>query len=429
MPIENAVTKATKIFDLTSPVKVAEDNGVITGSPTFDRDGCDMDGSNDYITYAIPNTLLGGAPKVSITVRFTPDFLLEDSSGHYIMDATTGARYLMLKNASNNLQIFLGNTSLFNIATATVAAQWKELQENVLTISGESGGTNEVFLNGVSLGTNTTAWTPAGATELVAGSLATGGTYFDGKIHSIQVKNDLTTVQEALDLTNNSTFNFQNKADVWLDMKSQSSDGTNQITKDKSGNGNDLLLGDGTTTTTFPSFLNPGFQTDGGDYMQTTNSGLLDASLSEFTMIAVLDRGNLGQSSKTWVSYEETDLTNNGAIILTSATNIQFYAGGVSGNNAANFVDDNRIGKVVIVGTTTGSETSIWVNGQKGVDATAPAAIDLTANQKLTLFARGNASTGAVLSGGKIYQTALIPFKLTPIQIRQVSQDLLNQYS
>lgn len=80
-------------------------------------------------------------------------------------------------------------------------------------------------------------------------------------------------------------------------------------------------------------------------------------------------------------------------------------------------------------GSITGSETCIWVNGAQGVDAATPAAIDLTSAQKLALFARGNLSTGLVANGGKIYHIALIPFKLTPTQIRQITSQLLNTYS
>lgn len=548
MPIllQNAIDKNTKIFDLRTPQAVAEDNGVITGSPTFDRDGCDLNGVDQYITYAVPNTLFSSS-KVGIDVEIYPDFASDEGVQKFIFDSNVSLQYSLLITSSGSLQVYLGGSILSSTAEATWGQYWKQNERNIISITA-GVSSSEIFLNEVSINTGG-GYTPSAITELIAGSRQSAIQMFNGKIHSINIKNDETTLQEHVDLYNNSTFNFQNKASVWLDMKSQvgkasgveiisggmtlggwtagnnaalsnpsadvlrlTRDGSNvpyafqsimtstkryrvtgqargdgnayprfgtgltkfwdgtvsnewqeidviftadhawatlyssstagteyvefrnisveevlQYTIDKSGKGNDFLLGDGSDTTKMPAFLNAGFETDGGDYMQSVNSGILDTSLSEFTMIVVIDRS--GVTSGAFLSYEESDRTNNGFLLLATAASWQFYAGGVSGNDAAIFDYKRKGGKEVIVGTTTGTETCIWVNGEKGADATGPAAIDLTTAQTLTAFIRGDIVIAPVLSGAKIYHAALIPFKLTPTQIRQATQYLLNEYS
>lgn len=199
MPIpQNAVTKAIKIFDLTSPEKVAKDGGTITGSPTFSRDGCDLDGTNDYITYTIPNTLMASA-KISIVVEFTPDFAYDYNDIISIYSSTSN-QYRVYKhnNAGNNvLGITLGGQLIEEIASASYSTYWKQNERNVLEISGTTGATN-AWLNGTQILTNDAqAWSVTNPTELYAGCLANGTQKFDGEIHSISIHNDLLTGDDA----------------------------------------------------------------------------------------------------------------------------------------------------------------------------------------------------------------------------------------
>ena len=523
--------------------------GTLTGSPVY-MDGLHLNGVDQYATYQIANTLLSH-PQISFIVEFIPDFEADSNSSHTIFDISdTNDDYLLAKQdsaQSNELRLDLGNTTIADVPLTTYQPYWRVSQRNIIVISSESGSTN-IWLNGSQIVSNdVTAWTPSYVSNIYIGSLDSANWFFDGTIKSFSIHNRLFTQGDVTSLQNNSLYNYQDKASVWLDMKSQVGEpsGNNKIvggmdvsgwtvesgavlsnpssdvlrsvggvnsgarqtiassgerfqvsgyfrgdgvtsarpyvlfgsvsiaqgttsnewqyfseigiangayfrfwnagttgtiefkevsfeyihpsTKDKSGNGNHFLLGEDSDSTTQPSFSAPGFLTDGGNYLQSANSGLLDTSIDAFSIVCVVDKGVV-QNAKAFLSYEGPGLTNFGCIFLCLEDKWQFYAGGVSGNITAN--SDHRIatGKEVLIGTTTGTQTSIWVNGEQGIDAVTPFPIILTTEQKLTLFARGNGSTSFASSGGKVYHVSMFPFKLSPIQIAHITSYLMGVY-
>ncbi len=192
------------------PKEVAKAGGVITGSPVFrPGDGIILDGSNDFITYSIPNTLLA-REKISFVVEFVPDFNLGVDA---IIDfySSTNAAYRIFKhsNAGNNvLGIVLGGTVVQSIPFAAYSPYWKQNERNVLVLSTVSGNTN-VWLNGSQILTNdVTAWTITRPVNFYIGASFAGTNKFDGTIKSFSVLSRLLTSDEALHLYNNSLFTF-----------------------------------------------------------------------------------------------------------------------------------------------------------------------------------------------------------------------------
>jgi len=557
MPIllDNAIDKGVKTFDLTSSSAIAKDNGTITGSPTFSRDGCDMDGTNDYIEYAIPNTLLSH-DKLSIVVEFTPDFAADSGTAHYLYDTTTGQRLYCSKQSANTLIIHIGGGTK-TIALLDYQAYWKQNERNVLQVVVSIVARDIwVYLNGTNIVTDTN-WgsnikTP---TELHVGSANDYSVKFDGEIHSITIKNDLTTAQEAQDLYDNSTFNFQNKASVWLDMKSQvgkasgteliigsdmvytnwtagsdatltnpstgilrvayggtaspigyqnilgsgkryrvkgsaRGDGTakpavgnwldkwegttsadwqefdfvftydtnalfylkavttsasyaefkdvsveliEQYTPDKSGHGNDFLLGDGDDTTLMPAFSNPGFNLDGSDdHFRNYNTpdvyGSVETSIvmcfkpdfaTDEDVIRTLTDSKISDYSRRYTIQKVDNGNSNtlgirlGGILIANiaeATYKPYWK--VHGLN------------VVVVAGITGA-TNVYLNGFKILDADSTG----WSGQIPDDIVIGGNSAGSQTFDGEIYHFSVYKQKLTPIQIRQITQFLLNQYS
>lgn len=547
------VEKNVKHFDLTSPIKIAEQGGTITGSPTFSRAGIDLDGSADYVTYNIANTLFSGN-KISIVVEFTPDFAYDENATRYLCDSSASNRYYIIKKnnaASNVLGIFLGNTSIATIASATYSAYWKQNERNVIVISGTTGAT-DCWLNGTQILTaDVTAWSVAIPTNFYVGASNAGATPFDGEIHSISIYNDLLTGDEAQALYDNSLFNFQNKADVWLDMKSQvgkesgtelvsgmtagdwrpfhnptltnpdaetlriayldtvspaayktiltsgkryrvrgefrgdgtyfpsiyiggvtankvgttsntwqevdfimTADGINfyltnnaagagytefknltcelvqQTTKDKSSKGNDFLLGDGDDTAVMPSFSNPGFELDGSsDYMLNSSaSGIYNNANQSIVLCFKPDFATNDDND----IYLLSSSAGQGYLILkqdsAGSYTLDIYLGNTIIANIAEttykpyWITHGQ--NVLVVAGTTGN-TNVWLNGYKILDAdnTAWSPADATS---ITL---GASATPSLYFNGEIFHFSTYDFKMTPIQMRSITNDLMRRYS
>ena len=563
MPIQNAITKNVKIFDLTNAVEVAKDNGTITGSPTFSRDGCDLDGSNDYITYAIPNTLMS-SEKISIAMEFTPDFAADDNSNRLLCFTPT-IGYNLTKAGGNHINITLGNTSIADISLVTYQAYWKVGERNLLTVS-SNGSSTDAWLNGNQILTaDATAWTPGNPTSLFVGATNIPNQFFDGKIHSVSIKNDLTTAQEALDLYDNSTFNFQNKSDVWLDMKSQvgkesgtelmadsdmeavgvtswtaasgaiitketgartggsgtqilqvsvqtsdafgsanningitigkryrfrgwaKGDGVNgiprlllsnstelwlgtvstdwqyfdmvatadfsgvslgtngnnattdisqwddvsvelvqQTTPDKSGHGNDFLLGGGSDTTKMPAFKNPGFDFDGSaDFMSNLSAtGKFNDAEQTYTFCFKPDFDD-----QDGVQHHLSDATNGErvAIYKSSGGNLAAFINGTVVLNAG--VSEygaywRTHGLNVLVIATSSGDSTMYLNN-KIVKTSASAYTPANPSE----FYVGQAFNASQWWDGEIFHFSKSPFMYTPTQVRQITSQLLNDYS
>lgn len=430
LPI-NAITKATKVFDLRTPEAIAKDNGVVAGSPTFDRDGCNMNGSTDYAAYTIPTSLFASR-LISVVVEFTPDFEADDGNFHYICSAN-GINDRIVKENGNKLTINRGGTTIQSINLAVYQPYWRVGKKNVLVIT-SSAVTNRTnaWLNGNQILTNdSTNWEPADNTTFNIGSNSAGTSPFDGKIQSFLIYNLLLTEDEVQDLYNNSSYNFQNKADIWLDMKAQLNDGSNDITKDKSGDGNDFLLGDGSTVSTQPSFINPGFDFDGSsDYINNPNStGVYNNTYQ--TIVACfkpdfeITDGNfqLISDSSTGGRYILSKENTDVLLIYLGNTKIAEIA------RAAYESYWNALGLNVLCVTGTTGDTDVYLNGFKILDADPtpwtpknPAGIWVGSNLNTTAFLDGKIFHFSTY-GNKLAQ------KMMPIQARQLTQQLLNQYS
>lgn len=189
-------------FDLTQAANIAADSGAITGSLTYTCAGADFDGAADYVTYTVDSGLLNKS-SLSIAVEFTPDFDYDENANRYLYDSSDGSRYYALKknNASNNaIEVYMGNTKIADIASASYSGDWNANARNVLVVSGTSGDT-DAWLNGTQILTNdNTAWSPASPTSFYAGTRFSGSSLFDGEIHSFTIYDGLLDGTDAQNL-------------------------------------------------------------------------------------------------------------------------------------------------------------------------------------------------------------------------------------
>jgi len=550
MPIllNNAVDKAVATFDLRTPQAIAEDSGTITGAPTYSKAGINLDGSSDYVTYAIPNTLLSHA-KISIVIEFTPDFEADDSANHTLIDSSENSRYNFVKDSTNQLNITLGNTSVEALALGVYSAYWKVNERNVLVVSGDAtNNVTNVWLNGtLILDEDSTAWGVKYPVIFTVGSRFSGVNLFDGEIHSISIHNTLLTGDEASDLYTNSLFNFENKADVWLDMASQvgkesgtelivggmtyggwtpannailtnptadvlrvayddttnpnaaqtiltgakrfritgqargdgtyapafTSSGANShwtgttstdwqefdviITADFANlrllaaatgagyaefrnvsaelieqttpckKGNDFLLGDGNDTTLYPTFKNKGFDFDGSDdYMSNPNAtGIYNNAKQSIVCCFTPDfTPSVGSTKYLWDSSDSSRYF----CAKDSGGTLDIYMGNTSIATIAEatytpYWNTHGLNVLVIAGTT--ANTDAWLNGFKILDA------DNTAwsGANPAVIYLGARFSVANYFDGEIFAFGTYAFKMTDIQMRDITSQLLLTYS
>jgi len=176
------------------------DGSTPTTYPTkLARHGYDFDGG-DYMT--VVGTGVFNAAGVTIAIEFEPDFEAGDGSEYFIFDSTSGVRYYVRKETSNDLRVVLGQSLITDIAPATYSPYWSKNRRCVLVVSGVSADTS-VWINGVPIVQNdNTAWTQTDPAVLSIGARYDGAaSQFNGKITRFMVWQKALTPLQVADLT------------------------------------------------------------------------------------------------------------------------------------------------------------------------------------------------------------------------------------
>jgi hypothetical protein len=271
---------------------VADNGGTLVGAPTVDN-GVTLNGTTQYASYPISG--LGDKAGVTMEISFIPGFAYDEDSNRAIIDATSGSEYRVVKfnNAvSNVLGIRLGGTGI-NIPSASYGAYWKVGQLNHLVIAGTSGAT-DAYLNGVKiLDADASAWNPKNPTTLHVGSSNSLSSLFAGGIREISIYGRKFTAGEVADRFTQQTFKEvkPENSELWLPLRSRYNDGANMITPNLGGiPSSNFKVGDGSTSTTYPTFLEKnGCSFDGGDYFSSVSTSAMDwDGASSFTVGGLL---------------------------------------------------------------------------------------------------------------------------------------------
>jgi len=429
---ESAITKAVEVYDLTSVTKFAEKGGVVGATSSIDHDGLDFSG---YFPIN-PSWMWSSDWSIRIKGTFTDEdatvrrcFFLGLDADHLISIAyrgSTGTVYPEMKIANGN--------NFYSPSGGGVPKN--ELNDIVLTWDSAtttlSFYSNGVFVNddsvagGPILGAYDTNYDQVKIGAITGGTAITGGVFKD-----IQIYNTVLTLGEVEDLYNKSTFNFQNKSDVWLDMKSQTVNGSGEaITPDKSGKGNDFLLGDGSDTTKMPAFKNAGFDFDGSaDYMSNLNAAGIYNN-AEQSIVMCFKPDFAVDIDDTLTLYDSADSERYLAYVRNNAANntLRIYLGGTEIADIAQAAYEpywNTHGTNVLIVSGTTGDTDVWLNGNLILDAdnTAWSPVDSTS------IYIGSDNTGVGNFDGEICAFGTAPIIMTPTQVRQITQQLFNQYS
>jgi hypothetical protein len=406
---------------------LVSNGGTVVGSPWI-QNGALLDGTNDYITHSIANTTLAHKT-LSFVLEFKPDFEYDEDAGRCLLDATSGARYLIFKSNNANfnaIQIWLGNSSVAAANGDDYREYWKVGERNVLVVASESGDT-DVWLNGNKIvDGNGSAWNVAYPTTLYTGVSNAGIWRFKGSIDGVSIHNRRMNEEDAVAIYRNNLLDFYNKASVWLDMKTQTAQNT---TKDVSGNGHDFTLGNGSTPSTIPDFSNPGYDLNGSthyirnddttDIYNNTSQSIVIAFKPDFTPYEDLAR-YLTDSS---LSYRYLILKSNQA----NGYNIQAWLGNtavanISPNTYAHLWRTHGVNVIVISGES--GNTDMWLNAEQILSESGAA----WTPDNPTAITLGAAYNNSFKYDGEIMHYSAYPIKLSPIQAEFISTYLMREY-
>jgi len=351
--------------DFTDRLSMIKDEWTLTNNPDV-YNGVTLDGVNQCVSIKVTNPMTTYVSSMTWHMEFVPNFT-PGTGTNYLWD-TVGSRYLVYITAAGDLVVSLSGTVIFAVAWASYSAYWNASSRNVLTLTASSGD-NDIYLNGNLLSNNAAAWTPGIATSLTLGArfcCTTGYTAI--KILSFKMGAYLATLQEHIDIYNNQTWNYMNKADVILQMRHDDYDITNVRTLDSSGNANHAQLGDGSTPATYPT-QNDGYMNfAGGTKHAIQSSSPISDSTSPFTVLMTV-------KWDAWAAPGGRLFELSGIVSVYAVNGIIYYYDGNTATSNAQSVSLGPIYTVAIqrISTTVGR---IWVNG---INVTNASVINVTA--------------------------------------------------
>lgn len=160
-------------------------------------------GAVNYIAYTPGTDFIGALTEISFVVKFAPIYSADSTQNRPIYDAS-GARYGILHQSTNTLNIYLGGTTIELIPLANYQNYWKTNQPNIfIVVSSSVTDRTDVYLNGNKiLSQDTTAWAP-GAVTTFYGAGGNGSVAGTGKWYYLRIWNRLLTQSEISDLSFN----------------------------------------------------------------------------------------------------------------------------------------------------------------------------------------------------------------------------------
>ena len=187
-------------------------------------------------------------------------------------------------------------------------------------------------------------------------------------------------------------------------------------TKDKSGHGNDFTVYGAT-------FKNPGFNLDGSnDYLSATG----DFFGNDEQSIVLAFKPDFEAVNGVWGTLLDTQADGRYLVYKSSSNYLMIKLGGASLNvPASNFTKCWKRGMVnTITVSAKSGDVDVYLNKQLVQESSL--AWSGAAIPKILL---GQTYLNTARFDGTMYHFSTYPFKLTPMQIRQITSELTNKYS
>ncbi len=317
--------------------------------------------------------------------------------------------------------------SSIQTSSATFSADVKQI---AFTLSGTTG---KFFADGQQLGTSITVSVGTLQNKLSIGTAYNGqSSPCMARIKKVFISKAGLSNQEILDNYSGATYNYRNEALVDLTMEMEQHDPDNNQTLDVSGNGNNVLLGDGSTSSTFPTKMSKkGYSLDGiTDYFKSTYD--LDGQLSgsTFTIAFLL---KLDSTSSIRLLESTTDANNGILIARTAVGDLRFFVKTGGANKAAKKGTQTLgLGYHSIIATYDNSLTevqgaaNIYVDSLVGTGANDVAGLDAS-NPSLTFV--GSTASGASNLAGDILEFKIFDSVLTKTQIDDLHLNMMDKFN
>lgn len=209
-------------------------------------------------------------------------------------------------------------------------------------------------------------------------------------------------------------------------------------TKDRSGNGNNATLGDGTTTTTFPTKLTDikGYSSDGGDYLDVGDK--LNSISGSITVVYWIKSDSIGTNLQLSIcNSNASPIANDGFCygIEDRLGRTNAFLGAVATDTTApsrteavdNVFFDNKWTHVICTYNPT-DLMNVYINGQKRTTVTVQAGTGNFVNSVIdaNLF---RATDGTNPLTGDLGGMLVFDFGLTPIQAYDLYQKERNKFN
>jgi hypothetical protein len=355
--------------EFTNINTVVDNGGTVAGSYVINN-GFTFNGSSNYVSY---KKFFGNYTRGSYEVKVNPsNFTGTQLLGLLYQDASNQMSfywvgkilfmYIIVGGVGDNVW-YREITTMVNSVDYHLVFTWNTLTDSYV-----------VYLNGSVV---TPTATVAVGNPVIFSTISLGATlapaaYLNGKMYYSRFYNGVLTAGEASDLYNNSTYSEidAGKVQCYLPLVSRYNDGTEKTYN--IGTGNDCTVGDGTTSTTYPTPLGiRGMSFDNGDYIR---SGVTPATTGTIMClfkptVAVTDYimgGEVGSNRIGLVSLSTGELAglcgsqttstikggfmnvgthHTGALTWNTSGTVNLYLDGVSvySGNAAGSVGSNEI--------------------------------------------------------------------------------------
>lgn len=390
-----------------------------------------FNGSTTHIRYPIGNF----RPIKNMTVMFWVKF---NSLGNYDMIAGDTNGNGLTKGwgiyplADGRFKFFIHDYGAYYVQAVSgsvVVGKW-------YFIAGVYDGVNaKLFINNIKTVRPSVSpdidYTSAGGLTLGNTDRQTSSLFsLDGNLRDFKLFNTDLSDKEIEDYYNNSTFNYENKAIVNLPMGLAEHDITNVRTLDRSGKGSNALLGDGITSTTYPTK-----SADSGYLFTSANSQYMttDFALKPITAYSAL-------TLAAWVNFSTTPSLQN-LIGVGSSGDRDLIGVGVEGGVGTNTnitfghfhsahswqYADSTIVPIPgiwyhIVGVNDGTDLKIYVQGKlMATDAGEGEAVSAVVYYES--FGRRRAATHYNYLNAQMKFAHVILSGLTPLQVLDLYLD------
>jgi len=244
---------------------------------------------------------------------------------------------------------------------------------------------------------------------------------FAGVISEVQVFDRAISLEAIGDIYNQTIFSEvdDSKALVSLPLRSNYFDGSDQVTDNIGSPGGTAQLGDGTTSSTFPTQLAPhGMNFDGGDYL-SLDSGIVDIT-SNFTVIAQVIKEDKGATSDNDRVFSFIDDADNGFQFIYDQTTGKYAVYlRIAGSNIINSLtygsyDEERIIHLSYV--VSGGTGSFYRNGVL-VETDGSTSVSLGGTSGYDIGRRADGTSTGFFKGS-LFKTNIFGAALTETQIK-----------